>query len=152
MRWFLIFWAGPIIFLGGWYWLSYYDMNFGIFMLTRQVHDLTFAVYGKALGLPIEKAEQTAEAIKSALAGMQPIPRAGLTDDIASAAPSAKMPARPTPRRGPSSQPMASVVPIVSATCAPPSPNTMRRMDRRRGSENSSPIENIRKTTPNSAR
>jgi hypothetical protein len=29
-------------------------MNFGIFMLTRQVHDLTFAVYGKALGLPPE--------------------------------------------------------------------------------------------------
>jgi NAD(P)-dependent dehydrogenase (short-subunit alcohol dehydrogenase family) len=43
-------------------------------------------IFGKALGLPIEKAEQTAEAIKAALAGMQPIPRAGLTDDIANAA------------------------------------------------------------------
>ena len=43
-------------------------------------------IFGKALGLSIEKAEQTAEAIKAGLAGMQPIPRAGLTDDIASAA------------------------------------------------------------------
>ncbi|SCB56890.1 hypothetical protein GA0061105_101729 [Rhizobium aethiopicum] len=54
MKWFLIFWAGPIVFLGGWYWLSYYDMNFGIFMLTRQVHDLTFEIYGEALGIPPE--------------------------------------------------------------------------------------------------
>jgi NAD(P)-dependent dehydrogenase (short-subunit alcohol dehydrogenase family) len=43
-------------------------------------------IFGKALGLSIEKAEQTTEAIKAGLAGMQPIPRAGLTDDIASAA------------------------------------------------------------------
>ena len=54
MKWFLIFWAGPIVFLGGWYWLSYYDMSFGIFMLSRQVHDLTFELYGKALGIPPE--------------------------------------------------------------------------------------------------
>jgi NAD(P)-dependent dehydrogenase (short-subunit alcohol dehydrogenase family) len=43
-------------------------------------------IFGKALGLATEKAEQTAEPIKAALAGMQPIPRAGLTDDIANAA------------------------------------------------------------------
>ena len=43
-------------------------------------------IFGKALGLPIEKAEQTTEAIKAGLASMQPIPRAGITDDIASAA------------------------------------------------------------------
>ncbi|KQV82732.1 DUF6105 family protein [Rhizobium sp. Root1220] len=54
MKWFLIFWAGPIAFLAGWYWLSYYDMNFGIFMLSRQVHDLTFQIYGKVLGIPPE--------------------------------------------------------------------------------------------------
>lgn len=54
MKWFLIFWAGPIFFLGSWYWLSYYDMSFGVFMYTRQVHDLTFEVYGKILGLPPE--------------------------------------------------------------------------------------------------
>ena len=40
MKWFLILWAGPIALLGSWYGLSYYDMNFGIFMLTRDAHDL----------------------------------------------------------------------------------------------------------------
>ena len=46
MKWFLILWACPVLLLTGWYGLSYYDMNFGIFMLTRQAHDLVFAVYG----------------------------------------------------------------------------------------------------------
>ncbi|MBB4066721.1 DUF6105 family protein [Gellertiella hungarica] len=54
MKWFLIFWAGPIVLLGTWYGLSYYDMNFGFFMLTRQTHDLVFQIYGKILGLPPE--------------------------------------------------------------------------------------------------
>jgi hypothetical protein len=54
MKWFLIFWAGPIVFLAGWYWLSFYDMSFGIFMLTRQAHDLTFQVYANILGIPAE--------------------------------------------------------------------------------------------------
>ena len=49
-------------------------------------------------------------------------------------------------------QPSAITAKMVSSTCAPPRPNTMRRMLRRRGSENSRPIENIRNTTPNSAR
>ena len=43
-------------------------------------------IFGKALGLPTDKAEQTAEAVKAGLAKMQPIPRAGITDDIALAA------------------------------------------------------------------
>ncbi len=43
-------------------------------------------IFGKALGLPTDKAEQTAEAVKAGLSKMQPIPRAGLTDDIALAA------------------------------------------------------------------
>jgi NAD(P)-dependent dehydrogenase (short-subunit alcohol dehydrogenase family) len=43
-------------------------------------------IFGKALGLPTEAAEKTAEALKAGLAKMQPIPRAGLTDDIANAA------------------------------------------------------------------
>jgi len=54
MKVFLVLWALPILLLGSWYSLSYYDMNFGIFMLTRQAHDLVFAVYGKVLGLPPE--------------------------------------------------------------------------------------------------
>jgi hypothetical protein len=54
MKWFLILWACPVILLTGWYGLSYYDMNFGIFMLTRQTHDLVFAIYGNILGMPPE--------------------------------------------------------------------------------------------------
>ena len=46
----------------------------------------------------------------------------------------------------------ASVPPIVSTTCASPRPNTSLRMLLSLGRLNSSPITNIRKTTPNSAR
>ena len=54
MKWFLILWAGPVALLGSWYWLSYYDMSFGFYMLTRQTHDLVFQIYGNILGLPPE--------------------------------------------------------------------------------------------------
>ncbi|OJT97211.1 hypothetical protein DEM27_28950 [Metarhizobium album] len=54
MKWFLILWAGPILLLGSWYGLSYYDMSFGIFMLTRKAHDLVFQIYGNVLGIPPE--------------------------------------------------------------------------------------------------
>lgn len=54
MKWFLILWAGPIALLGGWYGLSYYDMSFGVFMLTRDAHDLVFQIYGTILGIPPE--------------------------------------------------------------------------------------------------
>jgi len=43
-------------------------------------------IFGKAFGLPAEAADKTAEAIKPGLAKLQPIPRAGITDDIANAA------------------------------------------------------------------
>lgn len=43
-------------------------------------------IFAKAFGLPAEAAEKTAEAIKAGLAKLQPIPRAGITDDIANAA------------------------------------------------------------------
>jgi len=49
------------------------------------------------------------------------------------------------------SQPNSMVATMVSTTCAMPSPNTMRRIAISCDSENSRPIENIRKTTPNSA-
>ncbi|KQV34411.1 MULTISPECIES: DUF6105 family protein [unclassified Rhizobium] len=54
MKWLLILWAAPVTLLTTWYSLSYYDMNFGIFMLTRQVHDLVFQIYGHVLGVPPE--------------------------------------------------------------------------------------------------
>ncbi|MCM2294288.1 DUF6105 family protein [Allorhizobium sp. BGMRC 0089] len=52
MKYLLIFWAGPILFLGGWYYLSLNDISFGFFMLTRRTHDLVFQIYGKVLGIP----------------------------------------------------------------------------------------------------
>lgn len=54
MKWALIFWIAPLAFLGSWYGLSYYDMNFGYFMLSRQAHDLVFQIYGNVLGIPPE--------------------------------------------------------------------------------------------------
>ena len=43
-------------------------------------------IFAKSLGMEAEKAEATAEKVKSALATLQAIPRAGITDDIAGAA------------------------------------------------------------------
>jgi NAD(P)-dependent dehydrogenase (short-subunit alcohol dehydrogenase family) len=43
-------------------------------------------IFGKAAGLPADKAENTAEAMKQLLANAQPIRRAGIVDDIAHAA------------------------------------------------------------------
>ena len=43
-------------------------------------------IFGKALGVSKEKADATSEAVKKGLANMQPIPRAGLPEDIAYAA------------------------------------------------------------------
>ena len=43
-------------------------------------------MFGKVAGLPAEQAERTAETARAALAAMQPIPRAGLPEDVAQAA------------------------------------------------------------------
>lgn len=54
MRTFLILWVTPITLLGGWYGLSYYDMNFGYRILSRDLHDLVFIIYGDLLGIKPE--------------------------------------------------------------------------------------------------
>ncbi|MDZ5696378.1 DUF6105 family protein [Chelativorans sp. M5D2P16] len=51
MRYILIFWGLPMGLIWGWYFLSLHDMHFGFFMLTREVHDYTFAIYGQILGI-----------------------------------------------------------------------------------------------------
>lgn len=51
MRWVFAAWALPMGIFWGWFFLSYYDMNFGYVMLTRQVHDLLFELYGQMLGV-----------------------------------------------------------------------------------------------------
>jgi NAD(P)-dependent dehydrogenase (short-subunit alcohol dehydrogenase family) len=43
-------------------------------------------IFGKAMGLPLDQAEQSAQVIRAGLAKLQPIPRAGITDDVALAA------------------------------------------------------------------
>ncbi|MBU1193357.1 MAG: glucose 1-dehydrogenase [Proteobacteria bacterium] len=43
-------------------------------------------IFAKAMGSSIESAEKSVEIVKTGLAGMQPIPRAGMPEDIASAA------------------------------------------------------------------
>ena len=54
MKWVIFFWALPLVILGSWYTLSYYDMNFGYMILSRQMHDVVFQVYGNILGIPPE--------------------------------------------------------------------------------------------------
>lgn len=54
MKVFLVLWIMPIIMLGSWYGLSYYDINFGYRILTRDLHDLVFTIYGNLLGIPPE--------------------------------------------------------------------------------------------------
>ncbi|MBC7281547.1 DUF6105 family protein [Hoeflea sp.] len=54
MKVFLILWIIPIVLLGSWYGLSFYDINFGFRILTRELHDLVFTIYGNILGIPPE--------------------------------------------------------------------------------------------------
>jgi hypothetical protein len=54
MKWVIFFWALPLVILGSWYTLSYYDINFGYIILSRQMHDVVFQVYGNVLGIPPE--------------------------------------------------------------------------------------------------
>ena len=69
-------------------------------------------------------------------------------DDIAKTPPRAMPSCQPTPK----SMTSPVIASIVTVTCSSPSPKTMRFIAYSLGSENSRPIENIRKTTPNSAR
>ena len=69
-------------------------------------------------------------------------------DDIASAAPSASAPCQRLPAAASSAAKSA----VVSTTCSPPSPSTRRRICTSFGRLNSSPMVNIRNTTPNSPR
>jgi hypothetical protein len=51
MRYLLAAWAVPLALFWGWYFLSLNDMNFGYIMLTRQMHDFVFEIYGQVLGV-----------------------------------------------------------------------------------------------------
>ena len=51
MRTLLALWAIPTALFWGWYYLSLNDINFGYVMLSRQLHDLVFQLYGQILGV-----------------------------------------------------------------------------------------------------
>jgi len=69
-------------------------------------------------------------------------------DEVASVLPSANAAIQPSP----SSRPARVNSRMLASTWTSPSPNTMRFIAINRPSENSRPMENIRNTTPNSAR
>ncbi|TPJ72543.1 DUF6105 family protein [Mesorhizobium sp. B2-7-1] len=51
MRTIFTLWAAPMAIFWGWFFLSANDMNFGYAMLSRQVHDFAFQLYGQMLGV-----------------------------------------------------------------------------------------------------
>lgn len=51
MRYVLAFWALPLVLFWGWYFLSLNNIHFGYVLLTRQAHDLLFALYGDMIGV-----------------------------------------------------------------------------------------------------
>jgi hypothetical protein len=51
MRYLLAAWAAPLALFWGWYFLSLNDMSFGYVMLTRNMHDFVFDIYGQILGV-----------------------------------------------------------------------------------------------------
>lgn len=51
MRYIFALWAAPLILFWGWFFLSLNDMNFGYVMLSRQLHDFVFSLYGETLGI-----------------------------------------------------------------------------------------------------
>ncbi|MFU0504554.1 DUF6105 family protein [Pseudaminobacter sp. NGMCC 1.201702] len=51
MRYLIALWLAPLVLFWGWFGLSFYDVNFGYVLLTRQAHDLIFQLYGEVLGI-----------------------------------------------------------------------------------------------------
>jgi hypothetical protein len=51
MRYVIALWALPLAIFWGWFFLSANDMHFGYMILSRQMHDLVFQLYGQMLGI-----------------------------------------------------------------------------------------------------
>jgi hypothetical protein len=51
MRTLFALWATPLALFWGWFFLSLNDINFGYVMLSRQLHDFVFQLYGQMLGI-----------------------------------------------------------------------------------------------------
>lgn len=51
MKYVLLAWLSPLVLFWGWFYLSFYDINFGSVYFSRALHDLLFELYGQMLGL-----------------------------------------------------------------------------------------------------
>jgi hypothetical protein len=51
MRYILIFWAAPMSFFWGWYFVSLNGSTQGTGFFSRRMHDLVFNIYGDILGM-----------------------------------------------------------------------------------------------------
>ncbi len=51
MRYLILFWALPMSFIWGWYFMSLNDMNLGSIYLSKEFHELVFNIYGQVLGV-----------------------------------------------------------------------------------------------------
>jgi hypothetical protein len=51
MRYILIFWALPMSFIWGWYFMSLNDLNLGSIYLSNHFHQLVFNLYGQIIGV-----------------------------------------------------------------------------------------------------
>ncbi|MEM8540610.1 MAG: DUF6105 family protein [Pseudomonadota bacterium] len=54
MKYLFWLWLVPMSLFWGWFGLSYYDMNFGLTMLSRDVHNMVFGIYAHLLGVSYE--------------------------------------------------------------------------------------------------
>lgn len=57
MKLFLYGWVLPVGLVWAWLLLSAYDMNFGFYFLSRDAHDLVFAIYGYMLDMSVEQVQ-----------------------------------------------------------------------------------------------
>ncbi|MFK7902415.1 MAG: DUF6105 family protein [Nitratireductor sp.] len=52
MRAILWLWFTPLVLFWGWYGLASNGIDFGLHIFSKEVHDILFGLYGKALGVP----------------------------------------------------------------------------------------------------
>lgn len=54
MKYLFWLWLVPMSLFWGWFSLSYYDVNFGTMIFSREIHDLVFGIYANILGVSYE--------------------------------------------------------------------------------------------------
>lgn len=54
MKYLFWLWLVPMSLFWGWFGLSYYDINFGLTMFSREIHNMVFGIYAHLLGVSYE--------------------------------------------------------------------------------------------------